>query len=459
MAPKRHLGLAKAGKAKRLKTLSPTTDAQDSVKVSSVNKEADPNSTPETNNGTDIAMKGNDQLPDEKVTVELSADVDVNDAMGQLRVLWRNFIASEERNELMVNAVVHECDRMLRKLAQRQEGNIDEEKIVLLGDFYSIYAIALSSLAFFHTENPNLVKEFFEAARDRIETGKRLYPNSISVLFAEARILINLIPLTEISQLEVDSKINSEHKDASVLLDRCLNLYEEAEKLSEERKEFSFFNRENSDFLDALDDLLEIVDNFGREHPEGDDSDASDSPDEVVLNKKHPLYAIRKTDKYSLWWREHCQRFLENLEKNLELVRKSDDQEEISSLINLKREMSKRLGDSFLAEAEMPTTVFTTLAYYSRGEKEVNGMNLEQSRELCKSLYKKALVYLKEAEDEEDPDSWASVAEATISLGNIYDISSEEQEKLYKEAESILIRANNATNGKYESILENLVQG
>lgn len=452
MAPKRHLGLAKAGKAKRLKTESPNAEDAKQDAVGTPHAETSAKETM----SSESATNGNHEQ--ESVSIELGDDVDVNDAMGQLKLLWRNFIASEERNEKMVNAVVHECDRMLRKLAHVQEGNVDKERIELVGDFYSIYALALSALAFFHTENPKLVKEFFKEAEDRIDTGKRLYPESTSILFAEARILINKIPITEISQLEIESRISTEHKDASLLLDECLKKWEEAEKQALEKKELFHFSRENYDFLDALDDLLEIVDKFGKETMEGEDSDEEDSPDEVVLGKKHPLYAIRKTDRYSVWWREHTQKFLDNLIRNIEEEQTNTSSKDAESLVALKRELSKRLGDSYLAEAEMPTTVFTTLAYFSEGRKEIDGMSLEDARQLSKKHLSKALEYLRVAEDDENPDSWASVAEAIISLGNVHDVGSEEQEKLYKEAEKILIRANNVTNGKYEGILENLLQ-
>lgn len=458
MAPKRHLGLAKAGKLKRLKTDSPVPDNQkpevsglpllNSTKTNEDNaNSSEPNERFENENA---AEKHN-------ISIQLSDDIDVNDAMGQLKVLWRNFIASEERNEMMVNAVIHECDRMLRKSASIQKETVDQEKIELVGDFYSIYALALSALAFFHTENPQYVKECFIEAEDRIETGKQLYPHSTTILFAEARILINKIPMTEISQLEIKSKINEVHRDASLLLDECLQKWEEAESQAIDKKEYSHFNRENSDFLDALDDLLEIVDKFGKDTMEGEDSDDETNSNEVILGKKHPLYTIRKTDKYDIWWREHTQKFLDNLSLSFQELKTADEDEE-KSLIALKRELSKRLGDSYLVEAEMPTTVFTTLAYFSEGQKEIDGMSLDQAREISKLLLNKALEYLRAAEDDENPDSWASVAEAIISLGNVYDVGSQEQEKLYEEAEKILIRANNVTNGKYESILENLTQ-
>ena len=67
----------------------------------------------------------------------------------------------------------------------------------------------------------------------------------------------------------------------------------------------------------------------------------------------------------------------------------------------------------------------------------------------------KALDYLKQAKDEEDPETWVSIAEAMISLGNLYEVD-KEQEDLYLEAEKILKRANNVTNGKFQEELDNL---
>lgn len=462
MAPKRHVGLAKAGKNKRLKIgFSVPTSKNDSARLqksgngdSAVGGYTINGQSPEENNPLQELETKVVSMPTKgSMAVELSDDVDANDAMGQLKALWKNFIASDERNEQMVNAVIHECDRMLRKLAHYEDGFRDEEQIILVGEFYSIYALALSSSAFFHTENSQKVQEFFNEAEDRIETGKRLYPDSLSILFAEARILINRIPLMEISQLAIESRISKEHRDASLLLDECLNKWEEAERQSIAQKDYTHFSRENSDFLEVLDDLLEMVDNFGRDNSEGIDSEDEDTSDPVILSEEHPLFAIRKTNKYNLWWREHTQKFLDNLAHSLAKIQDSETKKDV---ISLKRELSKRLGGSLLAEAEVPNNIFAKLAYYSDGKEKIDGMTLVEARTECVNLYSKALEYLRAAEEEEEPDSWASVAEAIISLGNVYDLGSEEQEELYKEAECILIRANNVTNGKYESVLENL---
>ena len=128
-------------------------------------------------------------------------------------------------------------------------------------------------------------------------------------------------------------------------------------------------------------------------------------------------------------------------------------------LLPLRREICKRIGQSYLQEAEVPSSVFTTLAYDDgfKNEKEINGLSLKESQKIAQKLISTALKYLQWAEDQEEPETWVNVAEAMISLGNLYEVESEEQESHYQEAEKILNKANNVTNGKYEDVLENLL--
>ncbi|SGZ49274.1 CIC11C00000003705 [Sungouiella intermedia] len=404
MAPKRHLGLGKAAKVKKQKTES---------------EEPAPSEVSEDKN---------------ELTVEMDEEVDANDAVGQLVALWRTFLLSEEKKELMLNGIIHECDRLLRKKHNSGETSgkdADDEIIDLNGQFHAIYAQALSSLAFFHTEEEDKVAQFFTAARERIQAGREQYPESIELLFGEARILMNRIPLVEVSQLTLDSKINKKHPEVAKSLDHSLSKWEEAVSMAETRQEYKHFNLENLDFLQALDDFLDMSDNFGKVHMEGEDSDDEDDEDKQVdLAPTHPL---------------HSREIL----KNLDLQSKPP--------ADLRRELCKRLGQSYLMEAEIPSSVFTTLTYYSKGQKEINGLTKEKAQKISQELFNTALKYLKDAQDEQDPDTWANVAEAMISLANTHDLESKEQESIYKEAEDILTRANNATNGKYDDILENLL--
>lgn len=429
MAPKRHLGLGKVAKAKKQKQESPESVSAES------------------------------QQQDNELTVELGEEIDANDAVGQLSALWITFLKTEEKKELMVNGIIHECDRILRKVHNDKAAEGDDEVINLSGKFYAIYAQALSALAFFHTEEPNMVEEYFKEAQDRIETGKAAYPDSIDVLFAEARILMNRIPLIEVSKMTLDSKVGDEHEEISKSLEQSLKKWEEAEKLSAEKEEYHHFNVENLDFLQALDDLLDMVDNFGVENMEGEDSDNEDEEDEeeetrVELSEDHPLYSVKELDKYNKWWRDHSLTFLKHLDKQIETQKVIDSTHPLSEL---RRELCKRLGQSYLMEAEVPSNVFTTLTYYTKDAKEMNGLTRKEAQIISQELFTTALKYLRDAQDEQDPDTWANVAEAMISLANTHELESSEQEAIYKEAEDILTRANNATNGKYDNILENLL--
>lgn len=468
---KRHLGLAKAGKAKQQKGSSDSTANAGHAGHNSPAPRTDGNGTKQYAEGDGTAAVSA-AGPLEEVSLQLSADIDANDAMGQLCVLWLNFIESDNRNELMANAVVHECDRLLRKSSQAAETPVDDEKIFIDADFYSIYAGALASLAFFHASDPAAVRDFFKEAAERIDTGKRLFPGAVSLLLADARILLTKIPLTEISQLDAHSTVGTDHGDVSLLLDECLVKWEAAERVAQENKLWEVYNRENAEFLNALDDLLKIVATFGEETVDAEDSDDTEPPLAVQLGKKHPLYKIRQNSRYGAWWREHTIEFLELLEKNIALLEKvanlpsngaeqplqTADEEQRTNLVMLKKQLSQRVGNSFLAEAEGPAEIFAFLAYESEGQDELDGLSLEKARTMCKTFYSQALEYLRAAQDDEEPDSWASVAEAIILLGNMYDVGDEEQERLYKEAEQILVRANNVTNGKYEAILQNLIQ-
>lgn len=438
MGPKRHLGLGKAAKSKKQKK-------DDSSEV---------------------------EIPEQQsneITVELNEEADANDEVSQLRALWKTHAKSDKDNELVVNGIIHECDRLLRNsnLAENNESedkskaSTDEGPKELPADFHSIYALALADLALFHAADINKVKEFFDAALERVDLGLQSHDGSIELLFTKSRILINQIPLQYISQLSVESKVQEGVPKLDEKLDQALKFYEEAENQAKTLKQYELFNEDNLEILQALDDLLEIVDNFGKDTLEGDESDKEDEDDEeVLLSKKHPLYGIRNTDKYNEWWRDHIVQFLHNVDEQLEKLGISykQDYETENALLPLRREICKRIGQSYLQEAEIPSTIFTTLKY-DEGFADVDqleGLSREQAQKISQDLFKIALDYLKMAEDKEEPESWVNVAESMISLGNLYELDSEEQENYYTEAEKILTKANNATNGKYEDILENL---
>lgn len=412
---KRQLGLGKAAKAKKQKT------------------------------GTLQTTSAASQKPNESLRVELNEEADADDELAQLQALWNTYSKLDKENELMVNGIIHECDRLLR--------NWDEKNEVLPDYFHAIYALALSELAKYKPEETN---ECFQMALERLDAGLVAYPKSIDVNFAKSRVLLARIPLQYISTLEVSSQVG-DYPNVSDMLDEALSAYEVAENEAVDKKEYSKFNEDNLDILQALDDVLDMVDNFCREekdeeeeedeeNDEEDDEDDEDDEEIIQLAENHPLYHVQSTDKYNFWWRDHTLKFLTNVTKRSE------------NTSQLQRELCTRLGQSYLQEAEVPANVYTTLKYDDdyAGLGELQGLKMEESQKLAQESFKEALKYLKKAQDDDDPDTWVNVAEAMISLGNMYEMDSSDQEKWYDEAEKILVRANKATQGKYNEILENL---
>ncbi|KAJ9090810.1 inhibitor of Brome mosaic virus [Naganishia cerealis] len=408
---KRQLGLGKAAKAKKQKTETLQSTA------------------------------ANSQKPNETLRVELNEEADADDELAQLQALWNTYSKLDKENELMVNGIIHECDRLLR--------NWDEKNEALPDYFHAIYALALSELAKY---KPEETSQCFQMALERLDAGLAAYPKSIDVNFAKSRVLLARIPLQYISTLEVSSQVG-DYPNVSEMLDEALSVYEVAETEAEARKEYSKFNEDNLDILQALDDVLDMVDNFCKkeeeedEEKEDDDDEEEDEEEEVIqLAENHPLYHIQATDKYNFWWRNHTLKFLTNVTKRTE------------NTTQLQRELCTRLGQSYLQEAEVPANVYTTLKYDDdyAGLGELQGLQMEEGQKLAQESFKEALKYLKKAQDDDDPDTWVNVAEAMISLGNMYEMDSPDQEKWYDEAEKILVRANKATQGKYREILENL---
>ncbi|CAI5756765.1 unnamed protein product [Candida verbasci] len=361
-----------------------------------------------------------------QLTVELPEEVDPNDELGQLKGLYQSYLS--DKSELILNGIIHECDRLLRN---KKEG--DE---VLPALFYSIYGKSLNELSQF-CENTREISDFISNGLERIDNGLEKYPKDADLLFAKAKIILNEILFT-ISTLKIDS----ENEPLSKRLDEALQIYE----IAESRAKSEDLNEETLSIIQDFDDLLEVVDNFGKPQKEEEEEDENDEEEEedeveVKLAETHPLHTMKTDDKYNLWWREHTQTFLDNVKDE-----------------NLIKQVNKLLGQSYLLEAEIPTNAFTSLAYDDEyaGIEELYGLKKEEARKISIDLINKALTYLKAAKDEEEPDSWADIAEAMIQLGNLYEVDSEEQEKLYKEAEEILKKANNVTNGLYEDILDNL---
>lgn len=367
-----------------------------------------------------------------QLNIELDDNVDLDNELSQLQGLWLNYFRSDRDNEYVLNGIVHECDRLLR---QAQE---DEQMAKQLNDkFHAIYALALSELTIFKAgeeedRTKNQVSEFFVNALERCESGQTAHPDSDLLKLVLSKIILQRIPLEYISGMTVDSKDKLD-----------LN-----EQLETAKKNFVAHMDDlelTFEVLQMMNDLLDIIENFGHENDieEGLDSDDEEELENIELTADHPLHFLKNDVSSNYDWLRSAL---------TDLLNKVDEKN-----TSVYHPIAKTIGELYLKEAEEPTAIFMELQY---GEDE----KLSDSKE-CKASQKKALKststaleFLKKAQINDDPKTWVQVAEAYIDFGNLQDYQSKEQEESYKSAEEILKKANKATHGKFQVILDNLLE-
>ncbi|CCE64950.1 hypothetical protein TPHA_0J01280 [Tetrapisispora phaffii CBS 4417] len=412
---KRPLGLGKKNREKRRKL------EDSAVTQSSDDKEKSP-------------------TPSNQIDIELKDNTDPDNELHQLEGLWLNYFNSDREDEMLLNGIVHECDRLLREAKLNNQSAI-EKQIAENEIFYAIYALALSELTIFKSgeeedseKKSKLIAEFFENAIDRCEAGLTNLPDSELLNLVHSKIILQRIPLQYISTMKLDSK-KTEKLD-------LLSLFELAKK-----KYFNISKHADLSYevLIMMNDLLDIIENFGHENEieEGLDSDNEEDLEMVELSEEHPLFDLQtKVSENYDWLRE-------KLSELTGLVSAEDNK-------SLFHNIHRTAGELFLKQAEEPALIF--MQQYDNDEPKVDVSKLKKAQKESLDLTTNALKYLKKAQIEDEPKTWVQVAEAYIDLGNLHDYKSKEQENAYSEAEKILTRANKATNGKFQIILDNLLE-
>ncbi|GMM36280.1 Ett1 protein [Saccharomycopsis crataegensis] len=472
------------------------------------------NKKKKTSNGEDSKHSSKEQTPqnDGQLMIKLNSD------MNELAQLWVNYvkkkIANEtqeegDQNELVLNGIIHECDRILRKSHNLKENKDsvkdDEESIIVDGQLYAIYGLALAELAYFqsqgedddeeeekefdeeeekkkNSEHAAKISEFFTEALDRIETGFDKFPKDrITLNWAKIQILANRIPLQYISSMTLTSN-KKKYPDIEKLVDELFSSYQDNMKLAsnlssknagDEYNDYGvFFDYQQYLVLDTIDDLLDMIENFGM----NDDLNEIDSDNEdeietsnIELTKKHPLFVVRDCiPSYEDNLIEKCENFLEHLQAldkskfKIDIENSCQNSEyKHNSLVIFYLQINKKLGELYLRKADGSGKAYTDIVYGDDQDSEpsVPKKELQKLQKEAIANYKKAIEHIKKIEDPEDPQTWVNIAEAEISLGNIYDLDSKDQETLYQKAEKRLKKANKATNGKYDHILKNLLDG
>ncbi|CCC70944.1 hypothetical protein NCAS_0G00570 [Naumovozyma castellii] len=392
-----------------------------------------------------------DTTPSNQISIELNDEEDADNELAQLNGLWNQYFKSDKDDEILLNGMIHECDRILRIVKSDDDASSEERgkltKLIHSDDrFYACFALALSELTVFKSENVKEVSEFFNLALERCEDGLKIFSHSDLLSLVFSKIIFQRIPLEFISKLKVDSKEDN----------LKLKLYEQFEKGQEKFNVLSQDknNKQNEDYLrltfevlQSYDDLMDIIENFGHEKDieEGLDSDEEEELAQIELAKSHPLFQFQKNFTKDLTWLKDQ---LINLFKHIK------DHES-----PLYHQVARSIGELYLKFAENPSSVYLDVVYgddRDESSKEDDETKTKSQREAVQ-LLEAGLEYLKKAQLKDSPETWVQVAEAFIDLGNVQDNESAEQEAAYKSAEQLLRKANRATNGKYEHILDNLI--
>ena len=144
------------------------------------------------------------------ISVSVSLEIGSTLILHLTPVSYTHLFLKDKDNQLLLNGVVHECDRLLRE---------QEEGTTVLNDiFHSIYAQALSELTVFSGEEDNetkrykLINDFFEAALERYTIGLEKYPDSSVLPLVNTKIILQRIPLQYISQIGLEDTNDEKYK-------------------------------------------------------------------------------------------------------------------------------------------------------------------------------------------------------------------------------------------------------
>lgn len=357
------------------------------------------------------------------LTIELPASVN-DDEFTQLKSLYSKY--KQDKNELILNGVIHECDRLIRNVKD------------IPAFFYVIYSNSLLELINYLEEKE--INEVIDLSIEKVDLGLEAYKDDIELLFQKSKVLLNqvMVKLGELKEGKSDYALQ-EH------LTQGLKLYLSAQDKSFETKNYSYFTSDTFEVIKLFDEILEVVDNFGKNLDDSEDEDEAEEQETDDNETPQEIKAIRDTEEYDAWWRDNAIKFHEAL------VKKGETEGDLLRTVCL------NIGQSYLKEAEEPANIFTTLMYDEVEETTINGLDVKTAQDIGIDLFNKAIPYLRKSWNDEDVQSWVNLSELLISLGNLYELDSKQQIECYEEAEKILRKANNVTNGKYKDILDNLL--
>lgn len=382
--------------------------------------------------GTVEATSSDEKAPSNQLTVELGEEVDSNDEFQQLKALFKVYTETPEDDEkrpLLVNGLIHECDRLLK--------NNDLNGSKELPDyFYSIYATSLFEESKFCKESE--AEDFQKAALDRCQSGLEVHPDSAEL---NKTFCLKMVEHLMFKFYQDEDAGDAQDKDAyfDANIEQFVKRFETYFGQVKEKKGELVESEDNFKILDQFDDLLNLVLNNGKsEEADSDEEEAGEDEGEAEHQFQKVLSQI---DHYLDWCLEH----LVYLQKK------------VSESCGFRKELTTKVAELLLMKSSPFVSSFTEITYEVENPSKKMKSQAKRAQEQAIELISQAAELFRQIQDDEEPKSWVELAESLIELGNVQDLDSKEQEASYNEAEKLLRRANAATNDKYKNILDNLL--
>lgn len=405
--------------------------------------------------------------------IDLKSDdvFDEKEEMNLIKKFWIYYDKSEEKDHLILNGIVHKCNNLLIhiytnknvKISETFSPNTDKPEkkntFKIPEEFYEIYALSLSELSKYYANDVQKLRDFYKESIYRVDSGLEIFKDSKLLFLTKSYILLERILMDRIPEIK-----NTKHGDYDEslvkLIDDVIFNYENSFTKPLKSDSDNFF-KNISRVLFLFDDLIEILlnDNINDYSSESDISDHDTSQNENAL-----LISTTAFNKYKSWWKEEMILFLKLITshfKKLGIILNNEFKLDYNKynqcsdtifFYNMYFDVCKRLGYSYLEEAETISKVYFSLLYDEKNED--NNFTGDSLKNDSIDLLKTSIKYFNLAKKNDDPETWIPISESLLALGNLYEIGSQEQEDLYQQSKEILNKVNNATNGKYNFMLK-----
>lgn len=404
----------------------------------------------------------------EQVTIELDHEIDPDDELGQLNALYDTFVNSPVdsngfKSPKLLYGVIHECDRLLRNASG-----------ALPSRFHNVYALSLLELSKFHVSEGekrsqqegedmpvDTTEAYIEAAIDRADVGLAADEKNSDLLFTRAKAEIALISV-KINDVALTPGLRYMTAVGMIEnIEKAIRDYEVAESIILDTPESDANKKKGclytKDQLDTIESLLKIAENFNSLEYEREIAPFETNPDPAFEKIEGPLLAEQQS-KLAEWSKNRWEQILNKIPEGKGKGKTPEDDGDHSYAVI--RRANRGMGEYYLSVSAPIISRLEASDDEDEDEDEEQEITEENLNDFqtAKKLLTEAIEYLLKAEHDSEQGAavYPLIAEAQISLANLLDNDSDEQNVLYNEAVARLKKAQRLGYGDYQEQIAEL---